>query len=137
MGISQDELAMQLGVTRGKIASYEGVSSGKPEFHTLLVDKFDIDLGKFLQNEMNIDNYQSFFISAIQNSVMNESHGEYFRQVDIFDLLTRIKHSTDQEEKSNLIDQATRIYGEILQENGGLKTEIVQLHRDLLKLARS
>jgi len=136
MGLSQNGMAEDLGEKRGKLAAYEIKAQAKPDFHKKIVVKYDIDLGRFLTVDMDNDNYSTFFSTNDQSNQVSEPRGDYFKKSDIFDLLAKIKNCNDREERSMLIDSVISIYGKTLEENGGLKSEITQLQRDLLEVVR-
>lgn len=132
--LSQQKMADILGIKRGRIAGLFYETQPKEDIQLLLVEKFDIDRGKFLTIEMNHDNYSSFFTTS-QSGIVEEPRVGY-RKSDVFSLLSELKEADSKEELSRIVDQIVSIYGKVLEENGLLREEITQLQRDLLDLVR-
>lgn len=135
MRISQEELASKLGVTRGKIASYEDKTQGKHDFHAQLVESLDINLGKFLTETMDDANYSSFFLSYVRD--VSDSGDQYGSgNLDILTVAAKLKNSNDQDERAELYDKFVKLIGRKIDENSFLKDEINRLQKDLIELVR-
>lgn len=65
-GLTQPEMADMLGVTRGQISSYERGSTVSVDKLSEIGEAFHLDLNKFVKEEMNSTNYESFFFDPSQ-----------------------------------------------------------------------
>ena len=63
-GLSQRELGELLGVNRGNIATYEKESNAPDRVKQAIAEQFGLDLSKLITDEMNDENYLSFFITT-------------------------------------------------------------------------
>lgn len=127
MGLSQEKFAQTLGVKRGRLAPYEEKSSGDPDFYKIIVDKHNIDLHKFLIDEMNDDNFLSFFTTKEEIQKVEEERGQYFDKSKIIDLIQQIKNENDTDTRNHLSDIAVSLVAKLMEENNQLRKEILDL----------
>lgn len=135
-GLSQQKFADKMGVKRGKVAGYFYHSIPKLDFQKEFEEKFNVNLGLFLTERMNNDNYQSFFKTKLkefttENAVVDTN--KYVNKSNVIDMLILVKNELDSLERSKLIDEVIKSYGKVLEENGLLRGEISKYQAFLLK----
>ena len=127
MGLSQQRLADLMDIKRGKVAGYFYETQAKPVFHQRLSKQFDLNLGKFLTLEMNHLNYESFFNSAVFESIREPE--EPYGIVGAIEILQKAKNAETTEQCNKLIDEAIIIYERLLDKNSKLKDELMEALR--------
>lgn len=128
--LSQQKLAEDLGEKRGKIAAYEESADARPEFYKKLVDRYRIDLHRFLTEEMTHDSYHSFFLSDISGMKASEPTGGYLSRSEIIGYIQELKNESDPEARSQLADKITTMTVHLIEENGNLHKEILEMIRN-------
>ncbi len=124
MGLSQQKLADQLDVPRGRVAGYFYQTQAKPDFQQKLSDQFHLDLGRFLTVEMDELNYPSFFLT--NTFALAKEPRTFYGKSGIIDVLVAAKHSDDKLERDKLIDEAIIQSGRLIEENSQLKDQLVE-----------
>ncbi|MFY0599898.1 MAG: helix-turn-helix transcriptional regulator [Cyclobacteriaceae bacterium] len=129
LGLSQEKFAQNLGIKRGRLTPYEDKSSGDPDFYRIIVAKYNIDLHKFLMDEMNDDNYSSFFTTRPEATIdiAEEESGTYFNKSKIIDLIQQIKNESDPETRAALSDTAISLVAKLMEENNELRKEVLDI----------
>lgn len=126
-----------LDMKRGKVSGYFYKTQARPDFYNKLGEKFGLNMGKFLTLEMNDDNYDSFFgIADEEINYVAEGTESYGKKSDLIEILMQVKQSDDKEEINQLLDEAIRLYGKVLDENSLLKDRNSDLKDQLLELSR-
>lgn len=126
---SQQRLADDLGEKRGKIAAYEDNTDARPEFYKKIADHYQIDLHRFLTIKMTEETYSSFFKTSTEGSFFSEPRGEYASKSEIINRIQELKKENDQDIRSNLSDEITSMVVRLIEENGMLRKEILELHK--------
>jgi transcriptional regulator with XRE-family HTH domain len=135
MGLGQQALADAFDMKRGKVAGYFYETQPKPEFFEKLREKFDLDIGKFLSEEMGDANYSAFFVSGEdqENSQFDSSIGQK-KKPNTLDILMELKRSSEKEDRDELIDHLILIHGRTLDEINHLKDNNSRLKDQLIEM---
>ena len=133
-GLSQREFGEMLGVNRGNIATYEKESNAPDHVKQTLAELFGLNLSRLLTNEMNNDNYLSFFIteSTFGANEVNEPQARYGNQ----SLLELIQQLPDSRLKELIHLKAIKL----IENDADQKEKIIRLHEykdKLLKILRT
>ncbi len=130
LGLSQQKLAEELGEKRGKIAAYEEAADARPDFYKKLIEKYRIDLHLFLTEEMTEDSYLSFFLSEDSGMKVSEPSGEYLSKSEMISYVQRLKNEPDPEIRLQLADRITTMIVNLIEENGNLHKEMLEMIRN-------
>ena len=121
-GLSQREFGEKLGVNRGNIATYEKESNAPDSVKQALAEEFGVNLSKLLTDEMNEDNYSSFFIPSQESNAYQASEPamEYGTQ----SLLSLVERLPESELKALIRTKAIKL----IENDSEQKEKIITLH---------
>lgn len=132
-GLSQREFGELLGVNRGNIATYEKKSNAPDQVKQALAEQFDIDLSKILTDEMNDDNYLSFFVTYKEPE--SDVASEPLEKYGDHSLLELIDSLSESELKKSIKAKVIKL----MENDAEQKEKIIALHEykdKLLKILR-
>ncbi len=129
-GLSQEKFAAELGINRGKLATYEESVEPRQEFLLSLVDNFNVNLHYFFTRKMTDSSFETFFLDdpAQDLSIEKKRRGTA--------IITKLQALTDQDKVEDRRQLTNEIIVEVtamIEENQEMKDELFHFMRRMKK----
>lgn len=121
-GLSQEKFAHELGINRGKLATYEEAVEPRQEFLISLVDNFHINLHYFLTRKMTEGTFDTFFL---EDPVQDFTIEKKLSDTDIIDKIQTMANEENQELRRNISNELTLDVSRMLEERQELQEELL------------
>ena len=129
LGLTQQKLASELGVTRGKLQSYEESVEPRQDFLITLVELYNINLHYFFTRKMTDSNYDSFFLQDKDDEVTIEQDRSATSIVAMLQNLTELE---DPDERRKVSNEINLFITKMIEENNAMKDELVSFMKRLM-----
>lgn len=127
-GLSQEKFATELGINRGKLATYEEAVEPRQEFLISLVDNFHINLHYFLTRKMTEGTFDTFFLDDPSEDFTIEK-----KQLGTA-IISKMQIMADEEnptERKRLSDELTLDVSRMIEEKQEVQEQLLLLMKRL------
>ncbi|MDW3193676.1 MAG: helix-turn-helix transcriptional regulator [Cytophagales bacterium] len=127
-GLSQKKFAIELGINRGKLATYEEAVEPRQEFLLSLVDNYHINLHYFLTRKMTEGTFDTFFLDdPAQDFIVD------YKPIGstIISKIQLMANEQEFEERRKMLDELTLDVSRMIEEKQNIQEELLLLMKRL------